>query len=63
MDKTVTWTNVTLQEIADLLKAEGLKVSVMVVDQLLKKHSYPKRKAQKRLAMEHTLSVMNSLND
>ena len=49
MDETVKWTNLTRQEIADLLKAEGIEVSVTVVDQLLEKHNYRKRKAQKRL--------------
>lgn len=50
MDETIKWTNLTRQEIARLLKAEGISVSVTVVDQLLKKHNYRKRKAQKRLA-------------
>lgn len=49
-DETVKWTNLTRQEIAELLQAEGIKVSVTVVDQLLEKHHYRKRKAQKRLA-------------
>jgi hypothetical protein len=31
------------------LQAEGIEVSVTVVDQLLEKHHYRKRKAQKRL--------------
>lgn len=50
MDETVKWTNLTRPEIADLLKSEGIEVSVTVVDQLLEKHHYRKRKAQKRLA-------------
>jgi hypothetical protein len=50
MDETVKWTNLTRQEIAHLLQAEGIEVSVTVVDQLLEKHHYRKRKAQKRLA-------------
>jgi hypothetical protein len=50
MDETVKWTNLTRQEIAELLKIEGIEVSVTVVDQLLEKHHYRKRKAQKRLA-------------
>ncbi len=49
MDETVKWTNLTRQEIAELLKSEGIEVSVTVVDQLLEKHHYRKRKAQKRL--------------
>lgn len=35
MDETVKWTNLTQQEITQLLKAEGILVSVTVVDQLL----------------------------
>lgn len=50
MDETIKWTKLTRQEIARLLRAEGISVSVTVVDQLLKKHNYRKRKAQKRLA-------------
>lgn len=50
MDETIKWTNLTRQEIAQLLKAEGMSSSVTVVDQLLEKHNYRKRKAQKRLA-------------
>lgn len=49
-DETVKWTNLTRQEIAKLLKDEGITISVTVVDQLLEKHNYRKRKAQKRLA-------------
>lgn len=50
MDETVKWTNLTRQEIAQLLSKEGIRVSVTVVDQLLENHNYRKRKAQKRLA-------------
>lgn len=50
MDETIKWTNLTRHEIAWLLRAEGVSVSVTVVDQLLEKHNYRKRKAQKRLA-------------
>lgn len=49
-DERVKWTNLTRQEIAELLCAEGIEVSVTVVDQLLEKHHYRKRKAQKRLS-------------
>jgi len=49
MDEQVKWTNLTRQEIAELLKGEGITVSVTVVDQLLYKYNYRKRKAQKRL--------------
>ena len=49
-DERLKWTNLKRQEIADLLKSEGIQVSVTVVDQLLEKHHYRKREAQKRLA-------------
>ncbi len=43
MDETVKWTNLTRQEIAELLQAEGIEVSVTVVDQLLERHHYRAR--------------------
>lgn len=49
-NQKVKWTNLTRQEIAQLLETEGIEVSVTVVDRLLEKYSYRKRKAQKRLA-------------
>ena len=50
MDEQIKWTNLNRQEITQLLQDEGITVSVTVVDQLLEKHNYRKRKAQKRLA-------------
>lgn len=50
MDEQVKWTNLNRQEIAQLLKGEGIAVSVTVVDQLLGKYNYRTRIAQKRLA-------------
>jgi hypothetical protein len=50
MTDTIKWTHLTRQEIAQLMQAEGMTISVTVVDQLLEKHNYRKRKAQKRLA-------------
>ena len=50
MDETVKWTNLQRAEIAELLQAEGITVSVTVVDQLLEKYDYRKRKAQKRVS-------------
>ena len=44
----VKWTNLTQQEIADQLQARGIQVSVTVVKQLLKKHDFVRRKAQKK---------------
>ena len=50
IDEKVKWTNLNRPEIAALLKAEGINVSVTVVDQLLKKHNYRRRRASKTLA-------------
>jgi hypothetical protein len=50
MDATVKWTNLKRHEIAALLQEEGIEVSVTVVDQLLEKHHFRKRKAVKTLA-------------
>lgn len=50
MDERVKWTNLTRKEVAKGLKEEGFPVSVTVVDQLLRKHNYRRRKAQKRKA-------------
>ena len=49
-DELVKWTNLNRREIADLLQDKGVSVSVTVVDQLLEKHNYRKRKALKTLA-------------
>ena len=45
MDETLRWANLKGDEIARLLGDEGIEVSVTVVDQLLKKHNFPKSKA------------------
>ena len=50
MDERVKWTNLTRAAIAELLAGAGYKVSVTVVAQLLARHNYRKRKAQKRLS-------------
>jgi hypothetical protein len=47
MDETVKWTNLNRREISELMAAEGISTSVTVVDQLLEKHHYRKRKANK----------------
>lgn len=54
MDESQKWTNLKRQDISQLLESEGKAVSVTVVDQLLKKHHYRKRQAQKRLATGET---------
>ena len=48
MNAEVKWTNLTYQEIADHLKEQDIQVSVTVVKQLLQKHHFVRRKAQKR---------------
>lgn len=48
MDETVRWTNLTHQEIAKKLAEEHqIEVSQPIIGQLLKKHHYRRRKAQK----------------
>lgn len=46
----VKWTNLTRLEIANLLKTQGIQVSVTVIDQLLERHNFRQRKALKKLA-------------
>ncbi|MDZ8260426.1 MAG: hypothetical protein RMY63_18780 [Nostoc sp. ChiQUE01b] len=50
MDEEIKWTNLTRQQIADLLAEKGISISVTVVDQLLLKHKFRKRKAVKTTA-------------
>jgi DDE family transposase len=50
MREGVKWTNLTPAQIAQRLAEKGTPVSVPVVRQLLQRHGYVKRKAQKRLA-------------
>lgn len=50
MNEEIKWTNLSREEIAKLLQTEGIMVSVTVVDQLLEKYNYRRRKAQKRLS-------------
>jgi hypothetical protein len=49
MRQGVLWTNLTAGEIAKRLADKGTPVSVPVVRQLLQRHGYVRRKAQKRL--------------
>ena len=50
MREGVIWTNLTPADIAQRLAGKGTPVSVPVVRQLLDRHGYVRRKAQKRLA-------------
>ncbi len=47
MDSHVKWTNLSRCRIAELMQEKGIDVSEKVVKQLLKKHGFKKRKAQK----------------
>ena len=48
MDSALRWTNLTRQQIADLLaQEEQILVSVRVIDQLLEKYNFRRRKAVK----------------
>ena len=51
MRQEVRWTDLTYEQIAGHLAEAGTQVSVPVVKQLLKKHGYVTRKAQKSRAM------------
>ncbi len=51
MDESIRWTHLTRQQIADLINSEEkIKVSVTVIDQLLKKHGFRRRQAEKTKA-------------
>ena len=50
MDEGVKWTYLTRHQIAELMQQNGIEVSVTVVDQLLEKHNFHKRKAVKTKA-------------
>ena len=53
MDEKVVWTDLTPDEISKLLEREHrVKVSKSVVNKLLKKHNYRRRKAQKKKTMK-----------
>jgi hypothetical protein len=65
MDETIKWTHLKPDEIARLLGHEGIEVSVTVVDQLLKKHNFPKPNAVKTLATgesEHRNQQFEAIN-
>ena len=49
MQEDVRWTNLSRQAIADrLLSRHAIQVSETVIEQLLKKHKFTRRKAQKK---------------
>ncbi len=64
MNEKIRWTNLRAWEIVDALKNEyGIKVSRNVVGQLLKKHGYCLRKAQKRQSMKKSVPDRNEQFD
>jgi hypothetical protein len=61
MDEHVRWTNLREWEIVAALEHDyGVRVSRTVVRQLLKKHGYRRRKAQKRHALRHDVPERNA---
>jgi hypothetical protein len=56
MDETVRWTNLTPGEIVKALRTDhDIVVSKFVVSQLLKKHNYRRRKAQKKSSLKQQI--------
>ena len=60
MDATVRWTDLTPGEIATALREDhGIRVSQWVVRQLLKKHTYRRRQAQKKCTLKQNIPHRN----
>jgi len=51
MKGDMKWTHLSFREIIEAMNTEGLHISKPIVKQLLKKHGYVKRKAQKNIAL------------
>lgn len=61
MDEKIRWTNLTPVQIVKALREEhNLSVSKSVVRQLLKKHNYRRRKAQKKVTMKRNIQNRNA---
>ena len=61
MDATVRWTDLTPGEIVAALRVDhGIRVSQWVVRQLLKKHDYRRRQAQKKRTMKQAIPHRNA---
>lgn len=54
MQEDIKWTYLSQAQIAESLKKLGIEISLPIVRQLLDKHNYVKRKAQKQLATGQT---------
>jgi len=60
MDEAVRWTNLRSKEIVTALREDhGIRVSQWVVRQLLKKHNYRRRKAQKKCTTKADIPQRN----
>ena len=60
MDEQVRWTNLTPDEIVTALREDhGIRVSPWVVRQLLQRHHYRRRKAQKKCTMKQEIPQRN----
>lgn len=51
MNQDIRWTNLTHKEISEKLTRKGFKSGQKIAKQLLKKHGYVKRKAQKAVSI------------
>ena len=49
VDEEIKWTNLTKYKIVELMNEEGCNISITIMNQLLKKHNYKKRKPFKYL--------------
>jgi Rhodopirellula transposase DDE domain len=47
MDATIKWSNLSREQITEMLATKGYKVGITIVDQLLAKHDFRQRKAFK----------------
>jgi hypothetical protein len=54
MEEKTKWTHLNQAEIVERLKEKGIEISKPIARQLLDKHGYVKRKAQKQLVTGHT---------
>jgi hypothetical protein len=54
MDEKIKWTNLTHRAISEAFTQRGMNVTEHVVQQLLKKHNYVKRKMQKAVTLKET---------
>ena len=61
MDEKIRWTNLSRPQIAAHLSEKGYKVSVPVVNQLLKKHNFRKRKALNLNWTNKLITMRNNL--